>query len=54
MSQFLKDELIPYFLLKYPQSETAETNLRLSKQVAGIDNFSSNYHELVYLSKTKF
>ena len=54
INQSLKKDLIPYFLLKYPQSEAREVNLRLSNWVSEIDNSYSNSNDFIYASGVKF
>lgn len=54
INQSLKKDLIPYFLLKYPQSEAREVNLRLSNWVSEIDNSYSNSNDFIYASGVRF
>lgn len=54
INQSLKKDLIPYFLLKYPQSEAREVNLRLSNLVSEIDNSYSNSNDFIYASGVRF
>lgn len=54
INKSLKNDLIPYFLLKYPQSEALDVNLRLSNKVTEIDNSYSNENDFICSSNVKF
>ena len=54
VNDFLKKELLPYFLLKYPLSEDSQTSIGFSRKVIQKDNKQSNQNDLIFRSKVKF
>lgn len=50
----MKSTLLPYFQLKYPQSELNQVNLRLANKLEKIDDYQNNNNDLVYQSDTTF
>ena len=50
----LKNKLIPYFCLKYPESEESEVNLSFSKKVIEVDNLANNENDLLWKSGVSF
>ena len=43
-----------YLLLKYPQSEEAETSMSLAGAITELDNLNNNENDLVWRSGIKF
>ena len=54
IDEHVKNEVLPYHLSKYPQTETKEVNLKLSKLIKPIDNYNSTYYDYVFNSSVKF
>lgn len=51
INDVLKTKLLPYCLLKYPQSEEAQVNLSLNDRIKKIDDFQNNQIDLIYKSE---
>lgn len=54
MDNCLKNNLFPFYLKMYPQSEESEINLSLLNSISETDNFLSNKNDLVFRSGVKF
>ena len=54
INRSLRDDQLPYLLLKYPQSEEAEVNMSLSKMITEVDNFNDNNNDFLWRSGIKF
>ena len=54
MNKCLQNDLLSYYMTKYPQSEEGEVNYSLTKTLNEVDNFDNNENDQVFLSKVKF
>lgn len=54
INEHLKDELLPYFLLRYPQSNNKEVNLNLNKLISQTDAIETNENDLFMKSGIQF
>ena len=54
INEHLAKNLLPYYLLRYPQSENKEVNLSLAKEVETINTIDSNENNLIIKSKISF
>ena len=50
INSYLKKELLPYFLLKYPLSEEKNTSLGFADKVIEVDNKYNNENDLIFKS----
>ena len=49
-----KEELIPYFLMKYPMSQDSEVNQEFASKIVEVDSALDNDTDLVFKSKISF
>lgn len=49
----LKNNILPYFLLRYPQSNNKEVNQKLNKEVSATDYLDTNENNMFLRSKIK-
>ena len=54
INEILKEKIIPNLISRYPKSEDAEVNLKLSGLIRTVDNSENNENDLVARSKVKF
>lgn len=54
INEHLAKNLLPYYLLRYPQSENKEVNLSLAKEIETINTMDSNENNLIIKSNINF